>query len=50
MIKPGRIISLTRINPEPKTMAFGGVATGIIKARDDAMVGKNGQSDHPRPE
>lgn len=31
---PVRIISLCLINPVPKTIAFGGVATGSIKAQD----------------
>ena len=35
---PVRIISGIFKYPEPKTMAFGGVATGSIKAQDAATV------------
>ena len=36
--KPARIISLMRMRPVPKTMAFGGVPTGIMKAHDAPSV------------
>ena len=32
-INPKRIMSLMRRKPDPKTIAFGGVPTGIIKAK-----------------
>lgn len=37
-MKPALIISPIFILPEPKTIALGGVATGIIKAKDEAIA------------
>ena len=42
---PARAIRGTVSMPEPKTMAFGGVATGSIKAYEHAMV--TGKNKHP---
>ena len=36
--KPTLIISFILMTPEPKTIAFGGVATGSMNAQDAAMV------------
>ena len=38
---PVLIISLILSNPEPKTTALGGVATGSMKAHEDAIVAAN---------
>tara|TARA_Y100000991_G_scaffold199650_1_gene171481 strand:- start:114 stop:260 length:147 start_codon:yes stop_codon:yes gene_type:complete len=36
--KPTLIMSFILMTPDPKTIAFGGVATGSMKAQDAAIV------------